>query len=649
MKTKIRIISRLLPIVVLPILATWFVVYEFFPAHTAAKTGRTGIGGITCLHCHMPVSEPPVMGQARGPHYVSPEGMTVTPDGRSLYVAGYGVNKLLEVDLQTGRLARSVEIPGGPHGVDISADGRRIAVSSRYSNEVRILDAASLDILETLAAAGPLGVALSADGSRIYLANAGSDGLLITDVGSMEQAVHFAAGNEPYAMDLSRDGALLAVINRLVRPVPPGVLASSELMLIDANARRVIERRELVSAHLGESVALSSDGSFALVPVVHFRNLLPLTQVARGAVMSSALALVETRPGGRTIQFPLDEVNAYFADPSGVVLTPDDRIAFVAHGGAKQVTVVDVQAMLDVAEGKDAAALAALPHNLGASSSYVMARIPTQDNPRALAISPDGSKVYVAERLTDTVAVIDSRSFEVVERINLGGPVEETRERRGERVFHDATSTFQGQFSCRSCHPDGLADGLIWDFEIDGVGRNLVDTRSLLGIRDTPPFKWNGKNPDLATQCGPRFSRVLMRSAPFPRQQLHDLVAYIESLPLPPRHLPAEFDEARARGRELFFRTRTDDGELIPVANRCNTCHQPPLFTDRLKTDVGTDGAFDTPHLLDVRSTAPYLHDGRAMSLEEIWTVHSPQDTHGLTNDLTKVQLNDLVIFLRSL
>jgi hypothetical protein len=37
------------------------------------------------------------------------------------------------------------------------------------------------------------------------------------------------------------------------------------------------------------------------------------------------------------------------------------------------------------------------------------------------------------------------------------------------------------------------------------------------------------------------------------------------------------------------------------------------------------------------------------MTLEEIWTVYSPEDTHGITNDLTKVQLNDLVLFLRSL
>ena len=66
-------------------------------------------------------------------------------------------------------------------------------------------------------------------------------------------------------------------------------------------------------------------------------------------------------------------------------------------------------------------------------------------------------------------------------------------------------------------------------------------------------------------------------------------------------------------------------------------------------TDVGTGGKFDTPHLFAVGSSAPYLHDGRSRTLEGIWTVHSPENTHGATNDLTKAQLNDLVIYLRSL
>ena len=70
---------------------------------------------------------------------------------------------------------------------------------------------------------------------------------------------------------------------------------------------------------------------------------------------------------------------------------------------------------------------------------------------------------------------------------------------------------------------------------------------------------------------------------------------------------------------------------------------------DRLKADVGTSGGFDTPHLTGVGMSPPYLHDGRALSLEEIWTVHSPEDTHGITNDLDKVQLNDLILYLRTL
>ena len=99
----------------------------------------------------------------------------------------------------------------------------------------------------------------------------------------------------------------------------------------------------------------------------------------------------------------------------------------------------------------------------------------------------------------------------------------------------------------------------------------------------------------------------------------------------------------------MFSRTVDKRGHPVPVEQRCSTCHRPPLFTDRLPSTVGTGAAFDTPHLLDVAASAPYLHDGRALTLEEIWTVHSLDDQHGVTSDLTKAELNDLVVFLGSL
>ncbi|NIN71423.1 MAG: hypothetical protein GTO46_05695, partial [Gemmatimonadetes bacterium] len=79
------------------------------------------------------------------------------------------------------------------------------------------------------------------------------------------------------------------------------------------------------------------------------------------------------------------------------------------------------------------------------------------------------------------------------------------------------------------------------------------------------------------------------------------------------------------------------------------TCHFPPLYTDRSKRDVGTrmeldrQGEFDAPHLTNIYDSAPYLHNGIAETLEEIWTRFNPDDQHGVTNDMTKDQLNDLI------
>jgi DNA-binding beta-propeller fold protein YncE len=45
---------------------------------------------------------------------------------------------------------------------------------------------------------------------------------------------------------------------------------------------------------------------------------------------------------GEVTQVPLDEANAYFSDPSGVVASPDGRRAYVASGGSDVVTVLDL-------------------------------------------------------------------------------------------------------------------------------------------------------------------------------------------------------------------------------------------------------------------------------------------------------------------
>jgi YVTN family beta-propeller protein len=302
----------------------------------------------------------------------------------------------------------------------------------------------------------------------------------------------------------------------------------------------------------------------------------------------------------------------------------------------------------------------ALANRLDSARQFVVRRIPTGREPTGIAVAPDGRFAYIANRLDDTVSVVDLAKLTVSSTIDLGGPKEITAVRRGERLFYDASFCFQGQLACATCHPhEGLSDGLTWMLETPKLGRDVVENRTLLGIADTSPFKWNGKNRDLATQAGPRAARFIFRSQGFSPREAQDVQSFIQSLRLPRNpHLGSdrELTDAQERGREIFFRTGTNNGSLIPPGNRCYFCHPPSThYTSRVQINVGTATTYDTikefdiPQLESVYMRAPYLHNGEAQTLEEIWTKFNPEDKHGITSDMDKLQLNDLIEFLKTL
>ena len=66
-------------------------------------------------------------------------------------------------------------------------------------------------------------------------------------------------------------------------------------------------------------------------------------------------------------------------------------------------------------------------------------------------------------------------------------------------------------------------------------------------------------------------------------------------------------------------------------------------------TKYDTSGLFDVPQLDRIVQRPPYLHSGEANSLEELWTTYNPEDKHGVTSDMSKEELNDLIEFLKSL
>ncbi len=106
-------------------------------------------------------------------------------------------------------------------------------------------------------------------------------------------------------------------------------------------------------------------------------------------------------------------------------------------------------------------------------------------------------------------------------------------------------------------------------------------------------------------------------------------------------------------------------GKLSPSAQRgeavfrragCAECHPPPLFTDLKRYDVGTRGGFDkeadqfdTPTLIEVWRTAPYLHDGSATTIRDVLTKRNKDDQHGQTSKLSGQELDDLCTYVLSL
>ena len=241
--------------------------------------------------------------------------------------------------------------------------------------------------------------------------------------------------------------------------------------------------------------------------------------------------------------------------------------------------------------------------------------------------------------------MLNAQNGELRGTISLGPQPQPAAVRRGEIVFNDATHAFQRWHSCASCHPNqGRVDALRWDFLRDGIG-NGKDTPSLVLVDQTAPHNRRATRRDVreCVRTGLTAGHMIVPT----EAVVEDLVAYLSSLrPDPSPYLSADgkLSAAAERGKTLF------NGKA-----RCAGCHPAPLFTDKEMHNVGVlnanepDGRYDTPSLVEGHRTSPYLHDGRAVTLKQVFADHDDQGRHGNGKLLTDAELDDLVAYLRSL
>lgn len=586
--------------------------------------------------------------------YLSPGEIAVSPDGGKLYAVCEASDELRAVDTRTGAVLKSVSVGRVPRGLTLSPDGSRIFVANSWDDNVSVIDAERLTLSETLTAGWePTSVATDQEGKTLYVANRLGDDISVIDLATEHEIKRIPAGHG--ASYLARAGSTPFIYCSHIYPGIKGArrVPESQLTVIEGSHGAVVGTQTMANAAGVFHIAFSDDGRLGIAAHLRPKNLIPLAHVEHGWAFGNSLLLFGPDTG-RAVTVPLDEIDRYFAMPFGVAVTPDKSKIYVSASGSDSVTVISVPRLLSFvkAQGNSFA------NDLSASSNYVLGRIPVGRNPRGIALSPDGKRLYVANRMDDTIGVIDTATDSVIKTFDLGGPRRVTRLRHGEQLFYSAAFAFQGQFGCANCHIDATIDGLQWDLEPDGFGRDIVDNRSIEDLAGTAPFKWNGKNPDLPTECGPRTEKYIFRSQSYNEKELADLTLFVASIPARPnryRRRDGQLTAEQMRGKVIFERARYKSGRPIPRHNQCGYCHRGPKYTNQKLAYSGTfrptdnSEMLDVPHLINVAYSAPYLHDGSAATLEDLWTAFNPNDAHGVTSDLTGDEIHDLVAYLKSL
>lgn len=585
--------------------------------------------------------------------YASPLELLLSPDGSRLYVLCQGTDEVRVLDAASGRELQAVPVGHVPRGFSLSPDGARLFVTNSWDDTVTAIDTKTEAVTATWKAGfEPSSVVEDRAGKTLYVADRIGNDITVLDAASGDEKETLEAGRGASYLALSPDGSRLYATHVYPNAVPHRTPPQSEITIIDPVHARVVDRLKLPAIAGVFHIALSRDGRLGVAAELHPKNLFPLAHVEHGWAFVDTLTVFGPAVG-RTVEVPLDELDHYYAMPFGVAIAPDGSRIYVTNGGSDCVTVIDTRRMLAYIHAHPQL----FAEDLSASSHYVVAHIAVGKNPRGLLLSRDGRRLFIANRLDDSISVIDTHADRVTQTLRLRGPKKVSALRRGEQTFYTAKYAFQGQFGCSNCHIDSTFDGLQWDLEPDGFGKDIVDNRLIEDLRGTEPFKWNGGNPTLAVECGPRTEKYFFRSQSFNDLILADLVVYIRSLPSRPnrfRTASGDLTPAQERGRVFFTRTVDKLGQPIPEGNQCAYCHSGPKGTNQKSFDVGTgkptdnSGKLDTPQLMSIALTAPYLHDGSAKSLEEIWTIYNPHDQHGRTNDLTKDELNDLIEYLRT-
>jgi sugar lactone lactonase YvrE len=565
-------------------------------------------------------------------------GMALSPDGRTLFVASPPTDTVFALDVASGRV-EAMAVGDGPSALATWRDGAGrpwlgVVHQSGAGLWLYTLDAKERTVQVLPAPVGAWG--LEVDGAKgvAFVAEHVRDTVRALDLKDGRE--RWAAPVDPNPRAMARLKGLLAV----------GSLQTGQVVLLNqADGRELapVVPRPGVPIVGGPTEAFSQQVMGGKAP----RFLVASERLGR--VFMSSLGPnvgpnarrmeVSANSGVAVVDLDRQQVVRHRGFGAGVTegLALDDRagLLYAADVGLGRVRVLDAKALVK----GDAAAREAVLQELAilAPEGTPMIR-PVEDlgtkgragvelhsGPRSLALSPDGSTLYVLNRFTGTVAVVDvkdARSGRA--RVVKQWPVVDVKPREQRRLgqvlyFSDVGRT---GMSCDACHIEGHTGGVF--FEKTRPMR-IYRSTTALGSRDTPPYFTPASTRSLAETAETVGGRNRYHNPdPLP-SEVEALALYTSLMVTPPNPhrgedgapletvtLPDGKAGHPAKGRALF------EGKAA-----CTACHPAPLFT--LDQDPATRGQYQdvgTPIALPLRLEQQHLVEGAAPpSLVGTWDV----------------------------
>lgn len=506
----------------------------------------------------------------------------------------------------------------------------------------------------------PRGLALTADNSRVIVANRGDNTLTIINLadqspegtvnlgGSMPYAivipnnetayVSLQGSNEIVAVSLSG----LRVVQRIPVPLRPAGLmlwgdmlyvthfVTGRVSLIYLPAGRVIETVS-TGIDVGASAMIEPDVTRGVAYLPQTRSNIQNTRFTFDSIVFPVVNVLDLR--NLTLQ-PQSRITLDTADrpvnmPFAAALDRFRNWLFVANAGSDDLSVIDL------------------------NTGLARAHIQVGANPRGLLLNRDNTFLFVHNILDGTITVIDTNRMEAVDVLPISNPAVPVDILLGAQFFHSAVDSRLSAdhwVSCANCHFDGLPDGRTWQ----GFANGPRNTPALFNLIETAPYNWSAtwdeiadielKIRDLQAGTGLIEDFPISGALGSPHAglspDLDTLVVYLTSLQSPANPISPDTPIAQ-RGAQVF----DEQG--------CAECHVGPAGTNLQAYDVGTgDPAlekngqiFDTPSLRYLWLTAPYFHDGSAVSLRDVFTLPG---THRLIQTVVPEDIDALVAYLFS-